>query len=130
MSFLHISSHSSHLTRFSRYVHHLSLLGFTLNHFQPIFYCSTDIPPLETQIPDPFLSHPQFLQIVAAELEKDLDHPRKLQSRLAIEVVRDMKSLHGAGVYTSLEIFAMAGRDCYLLTPCSHIHFYQVYHLS
>lgn len=51
--------------------------------------------------------------MVASDLDKILNST-KLEERLAIKVIRDMKSLHGAGVYTSLELFAMAGEHLYL----------------
>lgn len=47
--------------------------------------------------------------MVASEVGRLLDSRSNLDEHLAIKVIRDMKSLHGAGVYTSLEIFGMAG---------------------
>lgn len=61
--------------------------------------------------------------MVAAEIDKLLDS-RRLEDRLAIKIVRDMKSLHGAGVYTSLEIFTMAG-TYYIRCAHSMSNFYQ-----
>jgi hypothetical protein len=49
--------------------------------------------------------------MVADELAEILRNKLKFTKRPAIVVVRGMKSLHGIGVYTSLEIFAMAGED-------------------
>ncbi len=47
--------------------------------------------------------------MAASEIEARHNSSTNLKDRPAIKTVRDMKSLHGAGVYTSLEIFAMAG---------------------
>ncbi|KAJ3932347.1 MAG: hypothetical protein NXY57DRAFT_1038493, partial [Lentinula lateritia] len=92
--------------------HFLAFLSLD-NLFQPTYYKSLDPPPVEATIPDPFLHHASFLSMVAAEIDKLLDS-RRLEDRLAIKIVRDMKSLHGAGVYTSLEIFTMAGISPFL----------------
>ncbi|KAJ3861939.1 hypothetical protein EV359DRAFT_66044 [Lentinula novae-zelandiae] len=92
--------------------HFLAFLSLD-NLFQPTYYKSLDPPPVEATIPDPFLHHASFLSMVAAEIDKLLDG-RRLEDRLAIKIVRDMKSLHGAGVYTSLEIFTMAGISPFL----------------
>ncbi|KAJ4488744.1 hypothetical protein C8J55DRAFT_557746 [Lentinula edodes] len=55
-----------------------------------------------------------FLAFISLDNLFQILNSTKLEERLAIKVIRDMKSLHGAGVYTSLELFAMAGVSPFL----------------
>lgn len=78
---------------------------------QPIWYQSSGSPPPEIVIPNPFLNYERFLDHMASDIS-DLLNSRSTLSTLAIDFVRKSKTLHGVGVYTSVEIFAMAGKYC------------------
>ncbi|KAJ3803813.1 hypothetical protein F5876DRAFT_71149 [Lentinula aff. lateritia] len=90
------------------------LVFISLNNlFQPIFYWSIEPLSFEATVPDLFLAYPLFLPMVSSDLNKILNST-KLEEHLAINVIHDMKSFLGAGVYTSLEVFAMAGVSPFL----------------
>ncbi|KAE9386494.1 hypothetical protein BT96DRAFT_1006033 [Gymnopus androsaceus JB14] len=79
---------------------HLSLL---------ISYSSIDPPPFEATIPNLCFQFTEFLDMEASELSEILDSNHSKGTKLAIKAVQDLKHFHGAGAYTSIELFGMAG---------------------
>ncbi|KAE9386261.1 hypothetical protein BT96DRAFT_1086680 [Gymnopus androsaceus JB14] len=88
--------------------HFLAFISIDLI-FQPVWYYSIDPPPFEATIPDLFFQFTEFLDMVASELSEILDSNCSKGTKLAIKAVQDLKSFHGAGTYTLIELFGMAG---------------------
>ncbi|KAE9403479.1 hypothetical protein BT96DRAFT_936331 [Gymnopus androsaceus JB14] len=100
-------------------LHFLAFISIDLI-FQPVWYYSIDPPPFEATIPDPFFQFMEFLDMVASELSEILDSNCSKGTKLAIKAVQDLKSFHGAGAYTSIELFGMADDLWKLIHPVIH----------